>query len=185
MHCPKCGQQQISDEIRFCSKCGFSMMGVSALLAGDGEFPGAPLAGKKRDSPKKRGIKQGVFIFLLTFLLVPLAALFHVATNTEPFLAAIATISLTFGGLLRIVYALMFESGEPQGAGDTDLFSMPQRYFNRARGKAELPAGEPVPASVYSQPQTGKWRDTNELGVPMSVTDSTTKLLANEKDADQ
>ena len=33
MFCPKCSQQQISDNIRFCSRCGFQLNIVKALLA--------------------------------------------------------------------------------------------------------------------------------------------------------
>lgn len=36
IHCPKCGQQQVSEEVRFCSRCGFKLGLVRALLADDG-----------------------------------------------------------------------------------------------------------------------------------------------------
>ncbi len=58
---------------------------------------------------------QGVFVFLLSFLIVPLAAIITIAFNWEPFLPAISAILLTVGGLLRVVYALMFESGTATG----------------------------------------------------------------------
>jgi len=32
MHCPKCGQQQVSDEMRFCSRCGFALGIVTELI---------------------------------------------------------------------------------------------------------------------------------------------------------
>ena len=35
MFCPRCGQEQISDEMRFCSRCGFQLTGVSELLLND------------------------------------------------------------------------------------------------------------------------------------------------------
>jgi hypothetical protein len=31
MHCPRCGQQQISDQTKFCSRCGFQLGLVSEL----------------------------------------------------------------------------------------------------------------------------------------------------------
>ena len=38
MYCPKCGQQQVSDEMRFCSRCGLALTGLAEWLGG------APLA---------------------------------------------------------------------------------------------------------------------------------------------
>ena len=32
MYCPKCGHQQVSDDMRFCSRCGFQLTGVAELL---------------------------------------------------------------------------------------------------------------------------------------------------------
>ena len=39
IHCPKCGQQQTSNEIRYCSRCGFLLTGVSEIVANDGVLP--------------------------------------------------------------------------------------------------------------------------------------------------
>ena len=36
MYCPKCGQQQISDEMKFCSRCGLALSGLADWLAGGG-----------------------------------------------------------------------------------------------------------------------------------------------------
>ena len=39
MHCPRCGQQQISDQTKFCSRCGFQLGLVSELLMNGGFLP--------------------------------------------------------------------------------------------------------------------------------------------------
>ena len=36
MYCPNCGQQQISDEMRFCSRCGLALSGLAEWLARGG-----------------------------------------------------------------------------------------------------------------------------------------------------
>jgi len=36
MHCPQCGQRQLSDDVRFCSRCGFHLGVVSELLSSNG-----------------------------------------------------------------------------------------------------------------------------------------------------
>ena len=175
MHCPKCGQQQISEETRFCSRCGLLLSGIAAIVANDGVVTAQTvgIAGSV-DSEKRRGIKQGVFIFLLTFLVVPLLAMLTLVLNIKPFLPAIGAFLFGIGGLLRIVYALLFESG----AGRTSLTGA--NILSGADSRAALPGSQSIPASAYTSP-AGSWRDTNELQhQPGSVTDSTTKLLQKD-----
>jgi hypothetical protein len=117
---------------------------------------------------------QGIFIFLLSFLIVPITAMISIALNIEPFLVAIAAVLFVFGGLLRTAYALMFESGAPRGPVNENL--LPD-----VRNQAALPPSQSTPASAYTSP-AGAWRDTNDLQrQPGSVTDSTTKLLHNDE----
>jgi hypothetical protein len=180
MHCPKCGQQQISEDTRFCSRCGLLLTGIAAVVANDGvvRAPKASIAGEI-DSPKRRGVKLGFFTFLLMFLAVPIAAMITLALNMEPFLPVIAIFIFGGGGILRMIYALMFESGigNPIAAGKPVLQS-------GIENRDALPPAQSIPASAYSSP-AGSWRDTNDLQrTPGSVTDSTTKLLQND-DPDQ
>ncbi len=136
MHCPKCGQQQVSDEIRYCSRCGLLLTGISAVVANNGELPASSAASGKKDSPRKRGVKQGAIIFLLAFLFVPLLALFHLLTGTEPFLAVGAMILFAGGTILRVAWALLFESGEP---GDPFEISTAAKKRRFSAGSARHP----------------------------------------------
>ena len=34
MYCPNCGQQQVSEEMRFCSRCGLALSGLTEWLNG-------------------------------------------------------------------------------------------------------------------------------------------------------
>lgn len=182
MHCPKCGQQQISDEIRYCSRCGFLLTGIAVVVQNEGQVPGMTTSAGEL-SPRRRGIKQGIFIFLLSFLLVPLFGIISVAINARPAIAGLAAVLCVMGGLLRIVYALMFESNMPgQATLEENILAGSRNYLKKRRTGNELPAGDPTPATVYASPTSESWRDTNELGVPPSVTDSTTKLLVKEQD---
>ena len=184
MHCPKCGQQQISDQTRFCSRCGFLLTGIAHVVANDGILPmQASPSFFAAGSPRRKGVMQGVFIFLLSFLIVPLAGILTAFLNIEPFLPAISAILLIMGGLLRMVYALMFESGASGGNTlEQSVMATSQNLFAGKREAGELPPAQSIPTSVYAPPGTGRWRETNELETPGSVTDSTTKLLHNEHD---
>lgn len=130
-------------------------------------------------SARTRGLKQGLFIFLLTFLVVPIVSIITIFANAEPFGVAIAAILLFMGGLLRMAYALMFEDADPSAKPRSvdDFLSAAQSHMKRPA--RELPPERSVPASMYSAPKAGNWRDTNDLQ-PASVVEGTTKLL--EKD---
>ena len=176
MHCPKCGQQQVSDETRFCSRCGLLLTGIAEVVANSGIVP-AQKTGLLGDatSPRRRGVKLGSFLFLLTFLIVPILIVISISLNLEPFLPLIGMFLFGVGGLLRVVYALMFESGTPTSA--VAQGALPGGVENYAA----LPPSQTIPASAYTP--AGAWRDTNDLErQPGSVTDSTTKLLEKEPD---
>lgn len=186
MHCPKCGQQQISEETRFCSKCGFLLTGIAEVVSNAGILPQiSPTNLANSTSPRKRGLKQGLFIFLLTFLIVPIIAMITVAKDAEPYALAISAILLTVGGLLRMAYALMFESAYPdENKIERNVVAPPsQGFLGRQAVPDQLPSQQSIPVSDYVSPSAGLWRDTNELQEVGSVTDNTTKLLQTEKDS--
>jgi hypothetical protein len=131
-------------------------------------------------SPRSRGIKQGLFIFLLTFLIVPIIAIITVAMHAEPYVLVIASILLAVGGLLRMAYARMFES-EISGSDAASAKTSGQQFFpDRMAGVSALPSqlSEPIPS--YMSPGRAGWQDTNELE-PASVTEGTTRLLENDE----
>jgi hypothetical protein len=123
---------------------------------------------------------QGLFIFLLTFLFVPLVAIISKGLDLSPVFVAITAITLFIGGLLRMAYAVMFESADPPPAyADQAPFAV--NVLQHGEHAGALPPQQTYPASDYISPTPGRWRDTNELQ-PGSVTEGTTKLLQNEAD---
>ena len=183
MHCPRCGQEQISEQTRFCSRCGFLLTGVAELMANEGILPmlTAP-KDKSLSTPRKRGLRQGLFIFLLTFLFVPIVAIFTLMVRAEePFLVAITAILFFMGGLLRMAYALMFESNNPhERTLEQSVYQSAQGLLNKKPNASALPPQQSIPVSSYEPPQQGNWRDTNDL-TPKSVTEHTTKLLQKDE----
>jgi len=175
MHCPVCGQQQVSEETRFCSRCGFLLTGVAEVVKAGGlvSVKSTGIIGSP-DSPRRRGIKKGVFWALLSALIVPLMAILTIVFRIPPFLPVIALLIFAVGGLLRTAFAVLFESGN-----SPERF--PEALMRDLENRSALPPSQSVAASAYTAP-AGKWRDTNDLErVPGSVTDSTTKLLQKEE----
>ncbi len=177
MYCPRCGQQQITDEVRFCSRCGFPLAGVMQLLASGGALPVAGESeGESKQSPRQRGIRQGVLLWLIGTVIVPLLAVMDAASELIGFDA----ISLFVGGFVRLLYALLFQENfiRPGNAQNLPASSyIPPRTMPDMREAAQLP---PHPFAVApASPRI----NTGELtSPPPSVTDHTTRLLSDKKD---
>ena len=186
MYCPICSQEQFNNEIRFCSRCGFLLTGVSEVVANKGLIPGnsAQTEVMPKDPPRKRGIKQGAMIMLVGMLLiVPLLAMMHIITDTEPYVMAIAAIISFWGGILRIIYAFWFESKFPIGATlEENIIASTQNFIGNRQRQQALPPQQSIPVTNYAPPPAGSWQTTHDLVQPPSVTDQTTKLLEKESD---
>jgi hypothetical protein len=154
------------------------MTGVVELVNNNGNAANTSFMEKNPgDSPRKKGVKQGLFIFSLSFLIVPIVAIITVASNSEPFVVAITAILLSVGGLLRMIYALLLQTNEhPVVNSATNSFP---KVLNTNTAAPGLPAATSQPVSDFVPPIQGDWRNTNDL-VPTSVTEQTTNLLNNE-----
>ncbi len=171
MYCPKCGQQQASGEVRFCSRCGFLLEGVSALLASGGMGPRYIQPGPQLLSPRSKGVRQGAMLMLSTLFVVPVLAILIVAILDGPGeIVGLAAIFCFVGGLLRMLYALMMEDAYPQMENNQVAPYAPQ--FDRSMRNAALP-----PASVNATPSWRPQPNTAELAHRPSVTENTTRLL--------
>jgi hypothetical protein len=179
MFCPQCGQQQVSDVTRFCSRCGFLLDGVMAVLAAGGAVPTRYLTpGSRKLSARSKGVRQGAIMMLSTILIVPIVSIISVFILGYPeVIIPLAAISLFVGGLVRILYALIMEDAvAPMEFQQMAGYAAPVApQFDRSVRNAALP-----PPSV--NPTTG-WRprpNTAEIYQPPSVTENTTRLLDKE-----
>ena len=177
MFCPVCGQQQISQDTRFCSRCGFLLTGIEQVITNEGSLPFIVLPkDPKAATPRKLGLKKGLMIFLLTFLVVPIITLISIALHIGPFFVAISAILLGVGGLLRMAYALLMESNEPNEMTlEENALASAKNLMGRYSNQNALPPQQSIPTNFYAPP-VGNWRETNDLVQP-SVTDETTKFL--------
>ncbi|MEP6900387.1 MAG: zinc ribbon domain-containing protein [Actinomycetota bacterium] len=180
VYCPRCGQEQISNQTRFCSRCGFLMTGISEIVITGGLNQQLQSANVKLLTPRKRGLKQGGAWFLLGIFLVPLLGVLSLLIRFPEEIIGLAAIIFFVGGIVRMIYALIFESGNPADKTlEENVIQTAQKLLNKKPQANALPPQQSIPISGYVPPIQGNWRDTNDL-VPNSVTDGTTKLL--EKD---
>lgn len=180
MFCPQCGQRQVANDVRFCSSCGFPLGVVSEVLAHRGQLPVlAPAQASRSLSPRQKGIRQGAMLMLSTMLVVPLVVFISVfITGAPEFFIPAAAVICIIGGLLRIIYALMFE--EPAPPASAPAYAppvMPHNYLGTLERGSALPPAQSAPAYASRPPRF----DTDELAPPRaSVTDHTTRLLERQ-----
>lgn len=181
MFCPQCGQQQLSEAVRFCSRCGFPLGGVAGLLASGGVTPGDMMpGGPPTESPRRRGMRQGGVIILLGIFLMPMFAILHELLRTPDKLSLIGVLFF-MGGLMRLIYALAFEEGSPRrrGANAPHAYAPPPGQSGaQGQGPGRLPPAQSTPAQAYAPPRV----NTSEIGYRQSVTESTTRLLDDQRE---
>ncbi len=184
MFCPHCGQQQIADDVRYCSRCGFQLKGVTLLLASGGELPSSVVvAGSGEISPRRKGVRQGGKLMLFGIFLGPLFAILHDMIHTLADLSLIGAF-VFMAGLLRLIYALCFEDGAlRQQMSSTQFVYVPpkasQHNFAHGRDAAELPPAQSIPAREF----VARRMNTSEINYRPSVTENTTRLLENQDDS--
>ncbi|MBD0372760.1 MAG: hypothetical protein ICV60_18090 [Pyrinomonadaceae bacterium] len=179
MHCPQCGQQQASNEQRFCSRCGFPLGGVMELLANGGVIPQyqPPSETSRKLSPRRKGVQQGVALIFLAAVLTPFFAVLNSYLGFPEIFSSLTAVIGFIGGALRVIYALLFEEAGPKQPKVVYLDSNPQqqpapRPLSDAPRARPLPPPQSVPVPNWRRP------DTAELvNKPPSVTENTTKLL--------
>jgi hypothetical protein len=183
MYCPQCGQQRVSDELRFCSRCGFQLNGVTQLLEAGGELPGLnKVEQRRRRSPRYEGVRQGVILMFAAMALAPLANFIGKGGEVLP-----ATFIML--GLMRLLYAVIFQEGEAsrkkrEAQPSYAPPAMPQQLNAggaRAGGGGALPPAQSIPVGSYA----ARRAETAEIVQPPSVTEHTTKLLDNRDEYDE
>jgi hypothetical protein len=176
MHCPQCGQQQISGEVRFCKSCGFPLDGVRELIASGGISPTLEKESHtSRQSPRRKGVRQGFILLFIFMVSVPFYGLIGEPVMALPPLFLMA-------GLTRILYALIFQESAPRKKKqDSSLPNLAPSTIDQSGAVASgtvLPPAQSIPVTAFNARRV----DTREMVNPPSVTEHTTKLLNESPD---
>jgi len=172
MYCPNCGQQQVSDEMRFCSRCGLSLFWLADWLAG-GSLPAKRPEELQSAavSPRRKGIRRAAKLMFFSGVLLPIFLCFSLLVDEGALMLVPAVVF--FVSLVMMLYARLFSDTTAPG-------------LNRAAQTSVLESNSartPLPPASNNIPMTGVGRQqvrTNELAQPSSVTEHTTRLLDNE-----
>jgi hypothetical protein len=167
MFCPKCSQAQSSDEMRYCSRCGFPLETVTLLLNGDGVLPSQQVNTGRR-SHRSRVATESLILTIFSWAIAMACTFWFDASGIYEGVAKIGAFTffmLGFIGLFRFLYAFLFMKM------DTAENKRMQRSIPEAK-PAQLPPQQTVPISDFPRRP-----NTREMSPHPSVTESTTRFL--------
>jgi hypothetical protein len=168
MYCPNCGQQQMSDEMRFCSRCGLALTGLADWLAG-GRIQRVEQPQVVEPSRRRKHLRRAAKLMFASGVLFPvfLAICLAIDEGGPMFVPCF----VLFVSLVWLLYARLFISNTPsvnyQAPQTTSLGSISAR--------SSFP-----PATTTSVPVGRAQVRTNELAQPPSVTENTTRFFDTE-----
>src|SRR5215207_1002707 len=109
MYCPNCGQQQVSEEMRFCSRCGLALTGLAEWLAG-GSLPV-----KRPDktpvselSPRRKNMRRAAKLMFFSGVLFPVFLLVSLAADEGG--PMVIPFFVFFVSLVWMLYARLFSN---------------------------------------------------------------------------
>ena len=174
MFCPKCSQQQVSNDTRFCSRCGFQLNFVKALLANDNLSESDESHRTKRSFSRRDMSIGAVMMFIAAFVVAALTVSLPPAHSARIIFLVISWVLLTL--LLNIKPIIQyFLRGD--ATAETNELSNARNLsgINTDNRQAALPRSQSISVDAYF-PRSAI---TGEM-TPQSVTEQTTNLLRTE-----
>ena len=166
MFCPKCGQQQVFDEILFCSKCGLALSAISETMQNDVEIGNVPQS--------IRDVKRSAVI---GFALVTLSAVFLFATlilgTPEPSVVVqmnlLVAVLVYLAALGYVLYKFLPRKRSVQAKGQAEQAIITEQVPTTKRQLNEQDPADSVAANDFF--------NTPRPRVESSVTEDTTRFL--------
>jgi hypothetical protein len=151
MFCSTCGQEQASESVHFCSRCGFKFSGIEEGLA-------------------KRVIMMAMYLAITIFAIIGWGSITsgpgYMQVRVIVTIIASITFYLLFSGDLTHIFSKLFSQ---QDEGNKQIAPAGQR--------APLPPAHSIPVTSFGPHRV----NTAEMVQPPSVTEETTVLLDRDK----
>jgi len=184
MYCPQCSQEQISDQVRFCPRCGFQLDALKMLLAENQN--GLAMSEVESEtqlvSTRKRDILLGATVMLVAAISIVFLMISGVAVT--PWQAVIIPLLLVWTAIVSVILLSGHATREVTNLFSKEASESPSQAASRLITQFNPAVRHPTlpPAQSASVSGFGSWRvNTAELAQPPSVTERTTNSL-NKKD---
>jgi hypothetical protein len=160
MYCPNCGQEIVSDDLRFCPRCGLSLAGVAQFL----ETDRAPNPQTGLRIFRRNELRLSAQLIFFSIFAVPLAVIFSIAFDSPGPL--IVPLLMFLAGIASLSYTFLFGKGWSR----TNV-AEPKQLSERRHAPLNEYREYVSPIETFGR------ATTNELVTPPSVTEKTTNLL--------
>src|SRR5688572_5845720 len=111
MYCPKCGKRQISDDVRFCAKCGQALEPARKSLTAGNAVQAESIKGRGL-SPRAKGVLQGIAIVPGGIGAMAVIDIFYESLGAGMMAGLYSMLTIVvLVALMRILYALIYEGG--------------------------------------------------------------------------
>ena len=184
MYCPKCSQEQISDEVSFCPRCGFQLDALKLMLTENQN--GLAMSEAEREtqlvSTRKRDVLIGASVMLVAAISIVLLMISSVAGT--PWQAVIIPLLLVWIAIVSVILLSGHAAREVTNLFSKDDSASPSQIVSKLIRRLNPTASHQALPPVQAEPisEFGAWRViTAELAQPSSVTEHTPNLL-NKKD---
>lgn len=182
MYCPNCSQEQVSDEMRFCSRCGFSLVTVKELVAGSKALVKHEAETQPAQfSCGQRAVRRGAWMMLASLAATLIVGLLAAIDDgfavllLLPFLAFVSGFALMLYGVF-----IADKRAARKRLAASQAYSAPS-VPGQLGASARIPELYPARmAPIESFP--ARRTETAEMVRPPSVTENTTRLLDEEAD---
>lgn len=180
MYCPQCSKEQISDEVRFCPRCGFLLDALKMLLAENQN--GLAMSESEREAQLVSTRKKDVLLGATAMLVAAVSIVFLTISDVAgtPWQAVVIPLLLVWTAIVSVILLSghaarevtnLFSKDEP--ASPPQAASRLNTQLNPAAHHPTLPPAQSTPVSGF-----GSWRvNSAELAQPPSITERTTNSL--------
>jgi hypothetical protein len=175
MFCPNCSQQEISSEMRFCSRCGFQLDFVRELIAGGGAFVEREFPGRAPLLKAFRGMRRGVWVMVASFFLLLLTGLITAIDDDFAILVLLPSLGFLVGFFISLYGAFVQGRRVKTDLLQSNPGSQPQLQWDTAARHQLFAMPPPVANLPVKKMQTAEMRQQ-----PSSVTENTTRLLDDD-----
>lgn len=179
MHCPRCGQERISEATSFCSKCGLFLDHIEEVMANGGE----PLFDPAQEGEGRWFSRRNIRIFALiwfvivTVILTPISAIFNAEEEVTAVLGLIGPVI----ALLMLVISFVVPKDVTAAAARAKRKT--RRDLEETESRRELPPDRTVFAEDFVAPgsESRPGEGQHAARTPPSVTEETTRHLDKKK----
>ena len=176
MFCPKCSQQQVSDETRFCSRCGFQLNVVKALLSDESLSQNTQIQKVSRSFNKRDMTIGAALMFVFAFIVGAITVDMPPSSSVRLIFLTIMWFVLVLLINIKPIIQYFLRPDSPPVDGPVSKTS--PNLFSKPNSNA-LPTAQSIPAEDLVTPRF----QTAEMDQPLSVTEPTTNLLSKKKDS--